>query len=43
MSAKAQDIGMRIGLSMVLMLFVFVTWNDLSRLNVFDRITGLFG
>jgi regulator of sigma E protease len=43
MSAKAQDIGMRIGLSMVLMLFVFVTWNDLSRLNVFDRFTGLFG
>ncbi len=43
MSAKAQDVGMRIGLSMVLMLFVFVTWNDLSRLNVFDRITGFFG
>lgn len=43
MSAKAQDVGMRIGLSMVLMLFVFVTWNDLSRLNVFERITGLFG
>ena len=43
MSTKAQDVGMRIGLSMVLMLFVFVTWNDLSRLNVFERITGLFG
>jgi regulator of sigma E protease len=43
MSAKAQDVGMRIGLSMVLMLFVFVTWNDLSRLRVFERITGLFG
>lgn len=40
MSAKAQDVGMRIGLSMVLTLFVFVTWNDLSRLNIFERLFG---
>ena len=40
MSAKAQEIGMRIGLSMVLTLFVFVTWNDLSRLKIFDRLFG---
>lgn len=40
MSAKAQDIGMRIGLSMVLTLFVFVTWNDLSRLKIFERLLG---
>jgi regulator of sigma E protease len=43
MSERAQEIGMRIGLSMVLMLFVFVTWNDLARLNVFDRMVSLFG
>lgn len=43
MSARAQDIGMRIGLSIVMMLFLFVTWNDLARLNVFDRVVSLFG
>ncbi len=43
MSARAQDIGMRIGLSMVMMLFLFVTWNDLARLNVFDRVVSLLG
>ena len=40
---KAQDIGMRIGLSMVLTLFLFVTWNDLSRLDVFQNLTNLLG
>ena len=40
MSEKAQEIGMRIGLSMVMMLFIFVTWNDLSRLKIFDRLLG---
>ena len=40
---KAQDIGMRIGLAMVLTLFVFVTWNDLSRLDIFQNLTTLFG
>lgn len=40
MSVKAQEIGMRIGLSMVMILFVFVTWNDLSRLKIFERLLG---
>ena len=40
LSEKAQEIGMRIGLSMVMMLFLFVTWNDLSRLKIFDRFLG---
>ncbi|MEX0760557.1 MAG: RIP metalloprotease RseP, partial [Tistlia sp.] len=31
---RAQEYGFRIGLAMVLTLFVFVTWNDLSRLLV---------
>jgi regulator of sigma E protease len=43
MSERAQEIGMRIGLSMVMMLFLFVTWNDLSRLNVFEGVAALFG
>jgi regulator of sigma E protease len=43
MSERAQEIGMRIGLSMVMMLFIFVTWNDLARLNVFGRVVSFFG
>ena len=43
MSERAQEIGMRIGLSMVMMLFLFVTWNDLARLNVFESVVSLFG
>lgn len=40
LSEKAQEMGMRIGLSMVMMLFIFVTWNDISRLKIFDRLFG---
>ena len=43
MPEKVQDIGMRIGLTMVLMLFAFVTINDLARLDVFSRLSGVFG
>ncbi len=43
LSDRAQEIGMRIGLSMVLMLFVFVTWNDLARLDIFGRMATAFG
>lgn len=43
MSERAQEIGMRIGLSMVMMLFIFVTWNDLARLDVFGRVVSFFG
>jgi regulator of sigma E protease len=43
MSERAQEIGMRIGLSMVMMLFLFVTWNDLARLNVFESVVAFFG
>ncbi len=32
---KAQEYGFRIGLALVLSLFVFVTWNDLVHLDVF--------
>lgn len=43
LSERAQDIGMRVGLSMVLALFIFVTWNDLSRLDVFQNFSKLLG
>lgn len=33
MSARAQDIGFRIGLALVLMLMVFATWNDIMHLT----------
>ncbi len=38
---KAQEFGFRIGLTMVLMLLIFATWNDLGRLNLIDRLSGL--
>lgn len=37
---KAQEIGFRIGLALVLMLFVFVTWNDLVRIEFFSMLQG---
>jgi len=37
MPEKVQAIGMRIGLALVVTLFVFVTWNDLARINPFSK------
>lgn len=42
LSEKAQEYGFRIGLSLVLGLMVFATWNDLVNLKVFDYISQLF-
>ncbi|NQW00704.1 MAG: RIP metalloprotease RseP [Rhodospirillales bacterium] len=39
---KAQEYGFRFGLILVLMLVVFVTWNDLVHLEVIESIKGLF-
>ena len=39
---RAQEYGFRIGLAVVLSLFVFVTWNDFVRLEVVDLVVGLF-
>ncbi len=39
---RAQEYGFRIGLAVVLTLFVFVTWNDFVRLEVVDLVVGLF-
>jgi len=37
---RAQEIGFRIGLALVLTLFVFVTWNDLVRIEFFSMLLG---
>lgn len=39
---KAQEYGFRIGLTLVLSLMIFATWNDLVQLEVFDYIKQLF-
>jgi len=39
---KAQEVGMRIGLAMVVSLMVFATWNDLVHLEVISKIKSLF-
>jgi len=38
----AQEYGFRFGLTLVLLLFVFVTWNDLVHLRVIEFIKELF-
>lgn len=42
LSEKVQEIGARIGLSFVVCLMVFATWNDLVHLRVISYIIGLF-
>ncbi len=42
-SEKSQEIGFRIGFTLVIGLMLLVTWNDLVRLDVIKRITSLFG
>jgi regulator of sigma E protease len=41
-SAKLQGASYRVGLALLLGLMLFVTWNDLQRLSVFQRLAGLF-
>jgi len=38
---KAQEYGFRLGLTFVIALFLFVTWNDLVHLKFFEFITGI--
>ncbi|MDR3425715.1 MAG: RIP metalloprotease RseP [Alphaproteobacteria bacterium] len=42
LNEKAQEIGMRIGLTLVVSLMVFATWNDLVHLDVIAKIKALF-
>ncbi len=39
---RAQEYGFRIGLAVILTLFIFITWNDLVNLEVVDFFVGLF-
>jgi regulator of sigma E protease len=41
--ARAQEIGYRAGFALLITLFVFATWNDLTNLGVFRWALGLFG
>ena len=41
MSEKAQEIGLRIGLTLVVTLMVFATWNDLVHMEVISKIMAL--
>ena len=40
---RAQEYGFRAGLAVLLTLFVFATWNDLSHLGVVRWVSGLIG
>jgi regulator of sigma E protease len=40
---RAQEIGYRAGFALLITLFVFATWNDLTNLGVFRWAAGLFG
>ncbi len=42
MGERAQEVGFRFGLMVVMGLFIFATWNDLVNLRVFSYITQLF-
>ncbi|MBM08615.1 MAG: RIP metalloprotease RseP [Magnetovibrio sp.] len=42
LSTQAQEYSFRLGLILVLVLVIFVTWNDLVHLRVFDIIKDLF-
>ena len=41
LGARAQELGLRVGLGLVLALMVFATWNDLVQLRVIDFLAGL--
>lgn len=41
LGVRAQEYGFRLGLALVLLLFVFATWNDLVHLRVVQFIQGL--
>jgi len=41
--ARAHEYGFRAGLAVLLALFVFATWNDLTHLGIFRWVAGLIG
>lgn len=43
LSPRAQEYGFRLGLMLIVVLFVFATWNDLKSLRVVEWVAHLFG
>ncbi len=43
LSTRAQEYGFRAGFAVLLGLFVFATWNDLSHIGLFRWVAGLIG
>lgn len=41
LSEKVQEYGFRVGISMILMLMLFATWNDLSKLPIFGFLAKM--
>lgn len=41
LSERAQEAGFRIGLFIVLLLMVYVTWNDLVDIDAFGKLSGI--
>ncbi|MBV8096217.1 MAG: RIP metalloprotease RseP [Acetobacteraceae bacterium] len=42
-SPRAQEYGFRAGLALLVSLFIFATWNDLTHLGLFRWVAGLIG
>jgi regulator of sigma E protease len=40
---RAQEVGFRAGLALIVALFVFATWNDLGHTGIFRWVAGLIG
>ncbi|MDC0073450.1 RIP metalloprotease RseP [Alphaproteobacteria bacterium] len=43
LNAKVQDLSIKFGLILVLALFVFTTFNDLHKINIFNSFSRIFG
>ena len=42
LSVRMQEFALRLGLAMILMLMVFVTWNDLVNLRLVEMVASWF-
>lgn len=43
LSIKTQEIAMRIGMSLLAVLMIFVFYNDFNRVGILEKIAGFFG
>ncbi len=43
LSPRAQEVGLRAGLALLVALFVFATFNDLTQIGIFRWVAGLIG